>query len=49
MANKLFHFNGVQAILTDIGLSHMDANTIASASQAVDDFHEEKLIAFEDG
>jgi len=49
MANKLFHFNGVQAILTDIGISHTVANTIASASQAVDDFHEDKLITFEDG
>lgn len=49
MANKLFHFNGVQAILTDIGLDHHTANTIATASQAVDDFHEEKLIVFEDG
>ena len=49
MANKLFHFNGVQAILTDIGISYKAANTIASASQAVDDFHEDKLIVFEDG
>lgn len=49
MANKLFHFNGIQAILTDIGLSYKQANTIASASQAVDDFHEDKLITFEDG
>jgi hypothetical protein len=49
MANKLFHFNGVQAILTDIGISYKVANTIASASQAVDDFHEDKLIVFEDG
>jgi Family of unknown function (DUF6765) len=49
MANKLFHFNGVQAILTDIGISYKIANTIASASQAVDDFHEDKLIVFEDG
>jgi hypothetical protein len=35
--------------LTDIGISHQIANTIASASQAVDDFHEEKLIVFENG
>lgn len=49
MANKLFHFNGVQAILTDIGLGYEEANTIASASQAVDDFHEDKLIVFENG
>ena len=49
MANELFHFNGVQAILTDIGLSLEEANTIASASQAVDDFHEDKLVCFENG
>lgn len=49
MANKLFHFNGIQAILTDIGLNLEEANTIASASQAVDDFYEDKLITFENG
>lgn len=49
MANKLFHFYGIQAILTDIGLGGVEANRIASASQAVDDFHEDKLIVFENG
>ena len=37
MANELFHFHGVQAILTDLGLNCAAANRIASASQAVDD------------
>ncbi|WP_027360133.1 DUF6765 family protein [Desulforegula conservatrix] len=49
MANELFHFYGLQAILTDLGLQCLEANTIASASQAVDDFHEDKLITFENG
>ena len=49
MAGKEFHFNALQAILTDIGLNSAQANTIASASQAIDDFYEEKLITFENG
>ena len=49
MAGKSFHFNGVQAVLTDIGIPIAQANMIASASQAVDDFKEEKLIVFDDG
>ena len=49
MANKSFHFNGIQAILTDVGLPVGQANTIATASQAVDDFHQETLIVFDDG
>lgn len=49
MANELFHFYGLQAILTDIGIQCIEANTIASASQAVDDFYEDKLITFENG
>lgn len=49
MAGKAFHFNGLQAILTDIGIDADKANTIASASQAVDDFTEDKLIVFDDG
>lgn len=49
MAGKEFHFNGVQAVLTDIGIDTKKANMIASASQAVDDFHEEDLIVFDDG
>lgn len=49
MAGKAFHFNGLQAILTDIGIDFNKANMIASASQAVDDFTEDKLIVFDDG
>ena len=49
MAGKEFHFNGIQAILTDIGFDPERANRIASASQAVDDFTDEKLIVFDDG
>ncbi len=49
MAGKEFHFNGIQAILTDIGVGVEQANIIASASQAVDDFTDEKLIVFDDG
>lgn len=49
MAGKAFHFNGIQAILTDIGVDFDKANIIASASQAVDDFTDEKLIVFDDG
>lgn len=49
MAGKEFHFNGIQAILTDIGIDPAQANMIASASQAVDDFTDEKLIVFDDG
>ncbi len=49
MAGKAFHFNGIQAILTDIGVDIEKANMIASASQAVDDFTEDKLIVFDDG
>ncbi|MCP3940939.1 MAG: hypothetical protein GY710_05590 [Desulfobacteraceae bacterium] len=49
MAGKEFHFNGIQAILTDIGVDFEQANMIASASQAVDDFIDEKLIVFDDG
>ncbi|WDP89167.1 MAG: hypothetical protein HUN04_05255 [Desulfobacter sp.] len=49
MAGKSFHFNGVQAVLTDIGIPSGQANMIATASQAVDDFKEDKLIVFDDG
>ncbi len=49
MAGKAFHFNGIQAVLTDIGVDFEKANMIASASQAVDDFTEDKLIVFDDG
>lgn len=49
MANKLYHFNAIQAILSDIGIPLQEANTIATASQAVDDFHESKLIVLDDG
>ncbi|THB78314.1 MAG: hypothetical protein D3926_13400, partial [Desulfobacteraceae bacterium] len=49
MAGKAFHFNGIQAILTDIGVDIEQANMIASASQAVDDFTDEQLIVFDDG
>jgi hypothetical protein len=49
MANKLFHFYGLQALLSDLGIDAQVANTIATASQAVDDFTESKLISFENG
>ncbi len=49
MAGKSFHFNGIQAVLTDLGMDAKKANMVASASQAVDDFHEDKLIVFDDG
>jgi hypothetical protein len=49
MAGKSFHFNGVQAILSDLGLPIEQANIIANASQAVDDFYEDELIVFDDG
>jgi Family of unknown function (DUF6765) len=48
MAGKAFHFNGIQAVLTDIQ-ADLDVNMTASASQAVDDFTEDKLIVFDDG
>jgi len=48
MAGKAFHFNGIQAVLTDIK-ADLDVNMTASASQAVDDFTEDKLIVFDDG
>jgi len=45
----MFHFNGLQALLLCCGIPAERANLIATASQAVDDFHEDELLVFENG